>query len=158
MIIKSEHIHSYILTSVLIWCLLIVIAPFLAHLKLVFSSGFIYLFFSKICHQYPERSFFIWDKQFAVCARCSGLYFGFLIATIFFPFLKGLKNFTPPPRYLFFIALTPITIDLSLTIFHIWQNTFFTRFASGLLLGNVVALFVLSGIHKIREENYELKS
>jgi uncharacterized membrane protein len=29
-----------------------------------------------ICHQRPERSFFVFGRQVAVCARCSGLYLG----------------------------------------------------------------------------------
>ncbi len=32
------------------------------------------------CHQMPERSFFIKGRQFPVCARCAGVYFGWLIS------------------------------------------------------------------------------
>ena len=32
------------------------------------------------CHQMPERSFFIKDYQFPVCARCTGVYGGALFA------------------------------------------------------------------------------
>lgn len=153
-----KHIYFLILIAVLTWCLLIVGAPYLAHLNLVLPSGFIYLFFSKICHQNPERSFFIWGKQFAVCARCTGLYFGFLTGSLIFLIFKDFKNLVPPRRYLFFIALIPITIDLSLTVLKIWQNTFLTRFVTGAILGSTVALFVIPGILKIREENYGLKT
>ncbi len=36
------------------------------------------------CHKLPERSFFWKGKQFPVCARCTGLYTGF----ISFPFFN----------------------------------------------------------------------
>ena len=31
---------------------------------------------SWICHQRPERSFYLWAMQMPVCARCTGIYFG----------------------------------------------------------------------------------
>lgn len=34
------------------------------------------------CHQIPERSFFVRGYQFPVCARCTGLLTGYLIALI----------------------------------------------------------------------------
>ena len=150
--LKIEYTYFLILIFVLIWCLLILTAPFLASQQLKLQSAFIYLFFSKICHQQPDRSFFIWGKQFAVCVRCSGLYFGFLIGTLLFPLVRSFKNFNQHRRYLFFIAVIPITIDLLLTIFRIWQNTFFSRFGTGLFLGTVVALFVIAGICNLRRE------
>src|SRR5689334_23996230 len=39
----------------------------------------IYHSFKTLCHQLPERSFFIAGHQFAVCARCTGLYGGFAL-------------------------------------------------------------------------------
>lgn len=36
------------------------------------------------CHQMPERSFFIKGKQFPICARCTGVLIGNLIAYIMF--------------------------------------------------------------------------
>lgn len=34
------------------------------------------------CHQMPERSFFYKGKQFPVCARCTGVFFGQLTAVL----------------------------------------------------------------------------
>src|SRR5437867_4112806 len=33
-----------------------------------------YLVGSLLCHQRPERSFFLWGSQMPVCARCMGIY------------------------------------------------------------------------------------
>ena len=41
-----------------------------------------------ICHKKPERSFFWKGKQFPVCARCTGIYLGYLSFPLFnFDFL-----------------------------------------------------------------------
>lgn len=32
------------------------------------------------CHQMPERSFFIKGRQFPVCARCTGVFFGWFVS------------------------------------------------------------------------------
>jgi uncharacterized membrane protein len=32
------------------------------------------------CHQLPERSFFIKDYQFPICARCTGVIVGYILA------------------------------------------------------------------------------
>lgn len=36
-----------------------------------------------VCHQMPERSFFWKGKQFPVCARCTGIYIGYLSMFLF---------------------------------------------------------------------------
>ncbi len=35
------------------------------------------------CHKKPERSFFWRGKQFPVCARCTGIYLGYLSFPVF---------------------------------------------------------------------------
>ena len=128
-----------------LWCTLIISAPMLAKYEYVFASGITYLFFSKICHQMPERSFFIFGKQFAVCSRCTGLYFGFLLGTIIYPLLCKLKPKWIPPKKYFFLAGIPISIDIFIRFVHIAENTFFSRLITGLLLGATTVFFVLPG-------------
>lgn len=44
------------------------------------------------CHQMPERSFFIRGMQFPVCARCTGVFIGKVIAySMFFKFSQQPK-------------------------------------------------------------------
>lgn len=42
------------------------------------------------CHQKPERSFFFRGKQFPVCARCTGIFVGNMLAMILYP-MVGFK-------------------------------------------------------------------
>ena len=106
----------------------------------------IYRSFSHVCHQLPERSFFIAGHQFAVCSRCTGLYFGFAAATFASPLLRSLRTTTAPARKWLFLAAAPLAIDFSLTYFGIWENTHTTRLLTGLLLGGVSVLFVMPGL------------
>jgi hypothetical protein len=50
-----------------------------------------YLVGSLLCHQRPERSFFLWGSQMPVCARCLGIYAGAALAAILLPFVARLK-------------------------------------------------------------------
>ena len=106
----------------------------------------IYRAFSFVCHQIPERSFFIAGHPFAVCARCFGLYLGFTLATIFYPLLRSLRKTDAPPRKWLFIAAAPLAIDYALGVFGIWNNTHASRFITGALLGAVAVFYVMPGL------------
>lgn len=105
----------------------------------------IYGAFSHLCHQIPERSFFLAGHQFAVCARCTGLYAGFTAATLCYPLCRSLRSTDTPPRKWLFIAAAPLAIDFSLGFFGVWDNTHLTRFVTGALLGSVAVFYVMPG-------------
>lgn len=106
----------------------------------------IYGTFSHLCHQIPDRSFFIAGHQFAVCSRCTGLYAGFTVATLGYPLLRSLRSTVTPPRTWLFIAAAPLAIDFALGYFGIWDNTHLSRFLTGALLGSVAVLYVMPGL------------
>src|SRR5882672_12439602 len=106
----------------------------------------IYRAFSYVCHQIPERSFFIAGHQFAVCARCTGLYAGFTFATVLYPLVRSLRQTAAPKRKWLFLAAAPLAIDFALGYFGIWENTHSSRFATGALLGAVSVLYVMPGL------------
>ena len=106
----------------------------------------VYGAFSHLCHQIPERSFFIAGHQFAVCARCTGLYAGFTLAVLCYPLVRSLRHTDTPPRRWLFISAVPIAIDFSLGFFGLWENTHVSRFLTGALLGSVGVFYVMPGL------------
>ncbi len=110
----------------------------------------IYGVFGRLCHQIPERSFFIAGHQFAVCARCTGIYAGFMTATLVYPLLRSLRRTDTPPRLWLFLAAAPLAIDFSLGFFGVWENTHLSRFLTGALLGSVALFYVMPGLVDLR--------
>ena len=106
----------------------------------------IYSSFQHLCHQLSERSFFIAGHQFAVCARCTGLYAGFTLATLCYPLLRSLRSADTPPRKWLILAAAPLAIDFSLGFFDVCANTHLSRFLTGFLLGAVAVFYVLPGL------------
>jgi hypothetical protein len=60
------------------WGALLVAAPLLS----VPAAGVLYAIGSFICHQIPERSFYVAGFQLPVCARCLGLYVGGALGSV----------------------------------------------------------------------------
>ena len=125
---------------------LIVVAPLAeasGHLDVAHG---IYQAFGVFCHQRPDRSYFLDGHKFAVCARCTGLYFGFAFTLLLYPLLRSLRNTNTPPRSLLFLSALPLLIDFSLTFFGVWENTHTSRLLTGALLGSVTVFYVMPGI------------
>ena len=62
--------YAALLAGATLWCLSIVAAPML-------SLSWVYVFFSRICHQDPARSWHLAGEPLAVCIRCTSIYFAF---------------------------------------------------------------------------------
>ena len=132
----------------LLFCWLIIAAPLAVGSHDRFALT-IYRAFSTFCHQLPERSFFIAGHQFAVCARCTGLYAGFTLGLLVYPLIRSLTKTFAPPRKWLLISAIPLTVDFSLTFFGIWENTHSSRFLTGFLLGGVAVFYVMPGIAEL---------
>lgn len=100
-------------------------------------------FFSSLCHQLPERSFYINGVQMAVCTRCFGIYSGLFAGSIIFPLLvirrkKTLKG----GRKLLILSLLIIVIDFIGNLSGLWINTNMSRFCTGIFLGISVTYYL----------------
>jgi uncharacterized membrane protein len=80
------------------------------------------------CHKLPERSFFYKGKQFPVCARCTGIYVGYLI---FIPLLWFIKI----DIYWALLSILPTIIDGLTQAYCNRESNNFIRFFSGILAG-----------------------
>ncbi|HVF23691.1 MAG TPA: DUF2085 domain-containing protein [Pyrinomonadaceae bacterium] len=133
-------------TLVTLLVLPILIAPLAAaggHSEI--AAG-IYRAFAPFCHQLPERSYFVDGHKFAVCSRCTGIYFGFAFTLLLYPLIRSLRNAAFPERRWLLLATVPLAIDWSLTFFGIWENTHTSRLLTGLLLGSTAVFYVMPGI------------
>ena len=137
------------LLVVFLWAAAIVAAPVAKANGLVSVSSPLYHFFSFICHQISERSFRVEGEQFAVCSRCFGVYFGLLFGFAIYPLWRNIVEIEPLPRVWLFLSLIPISVDWSLTIFGIWENSHLSRFVTGLILGVACATYIVPALVEI---------
>jgi uncharacterized membrane protein len=137
-------------TLMLLWgglCILAIAPPLLsAHPVL---AACIYLFFAPVCHQDPGRSFHLAGHALAVCHRCSGIYLGLFLGSLF-PFsghielLSGARR-----RILVLAACSPLILDFALPYLGIWENTPWSRLSTGLIFGSVLAGLLTCGAEEI---------
>ncbi|MDL1891403.1 DUF2085 domain-containing protein [Sphingobacteriales bacterium CHB3] len=138
--------YLVILAGALAWCTAIVAVPYLAAVASPLSAS-VYQIFRPICHQLPERSFFLFGEKLGVCSRCASIYFTFLAGTLVFPFLH--RRITPlfrnstHTRSILFAVLLPMLLDVVAEFAGIHDSTFLTRTITGALLGLVLPLVIL---------------
>ena len=102
-----------------------------------FKFRFDYSVLKGFCHRLPERSFFIFGKQFPVCARCLGIYSAFFFGVILF-ILKifTFENLTGYSTILISCLLIfPTAIDGFTQLFGLRESNNFLRLTTGLLAG-----------------------
>jgi uncharacterized membrane protein len=124
----------------------IVLAPVLRAQGAPLASHLIYQFFHVACHQIPERSFHVGGHAFAVCARCFGLYAGALAGVAVYPLARPVTREWTPARSWLLLAAVPTAVDFALGFTGLWDNTHWSRFSTGALLGAVAAFYIVPGL------------
>jgi uncharacterized membrane protein len=122
-----------LLIGSLAWCVSIVAAP-------LTGWHWLYEFFARICHQDPQRSWFLFGRQLPVCIRCASIYFAFTISLFF-----GLK---PNTRWLR-AALAIMAAEFILA--RLVVDAALLRSFSGILVGLTAAPFVKQGVEELRD-------
>src|SRR5919108_3827467 len=100
---RSSRFSYWILAAITLWCFAIFFPAAAAAVgggAVRWASGGAYQFFSRICHQADERSFHVFGAKLAVCARCTGVYVGFLIGGVLARAITN-KSRSASPRILF---------------------------------------------------------
>lgn len=145
--IKSKILLVYFLSliGILIWIGVILLAPYLRSESTPLNV-FCYALFSPVCHQMPSRSFFLFGYSLAVCARCLGIYIGFLAGTAFYPLLKGFSSLSLPKNRTFLLLSFPIILDTIGNFFHIWSTSNEIRFFIGFFWGIILPFYFIFGI------------
>lgn len=99
--------------------------------------------FSPVCHQLPDRSFWMHGVQLAVGHRCYGIYSGLFLGALLLPLLKS-RAFWIYQRapWLLMIGLLPPALDWSLQFVGLWHNTPLSRVLTGLWFGLLAGLIL----------------
>lgn len=79
------------------------------------------------CHQMPERSFFIGDYQFPLCARCTGIMIGHVLGVITAFFCRV------PIKVVF--GILPLAVDGSVQKYTDYESNNRRRLMTGILYG-----------------------
>ena len=105
---------------------------------------------SAVCHRMAERSFLWGQGTMPLCARCTGIYVGVLLAFCFLllkrrmdagrPFSKGQAMLTA-------LMILPIGIDGLGSYLGFWESNQLMRVLSGSLVGAVVPGFLLLAVN-----------
>jgi uncharacterized membrane protein len=108
--------------------------------------------YGRVCHQIPGRSFWIEGHPMAVCARCIGIYFGYVLAVIAYPLTRPVSRTETPPRIWLILGLTPAAIDFFVGYVGLVNNTGPSRFITGLIAGAVGVFYTLPGLVAMASE------
>ena len=97
--------------------------------------------FTLVCHQQPERSFFLFGGSVAVCARCLGIYLGAAV---------GLLMYVPRrvAMQLLKVTVTVNAIDWFAELTGLHGNWMLMRFALGVALGTAAAMVVAASLER----------
>ncbi|HWQ15398.1 MAG TPA: DUF2085 domain-containing protein [Roseiflexaceae bacterium] len=65
--------------------------------------------YTPLCHQKPERSFFVCGHQVAFCHRCTAMYSGLVVVGMLFALLR--RYIPPAPLWVGGVLLLPMLLD-----------------------------------------------
>jgi len=130
------------------WIALALLCPVAAYLNWPLTP-FLYTFFSPVCHQLPERCFHLFAEPVGVCTRCLGIYCGFSLGLLLWPFIPGLRRVLLNRPRIMLLFIIPTGLDLLL------ENTHASRYFSGLIASFPVALFVWIAVEQFGDSLHQ---
>jgi uncharacterized membrane protein len=131
-------------------CALTLAAPILLSCSCPRAASVLYLVFSRICHQIPERSFMISQHPLAVCHRCFGIYFGLFLGSVI---ENHFVHRSPQVRRFWILAAgIPLMLDALLPFAGLWTSNSLSRFFTGFLLGNLISPLLVRGVQEFLKE------
>lgn len=124
-----------------VWLSLVVLAP----VAPATVATFTYALGSLVCHQLADRSLHLAGAQLAVCARCTGIYAGGLVAFVF-QLASARPSRTPVgpdvsrSRVWLVAGVLPTLITVVLEVSGWWRPSNVVRLTAGVPLGVAVAM------------------
>ena len=117
----------------------------------------VYLFGSAICHQRPERSFYLFAEQLPVCARCTGVYAGAALAAVLYVgFFRrpATDHSAPVPTATARLILVLAAVPMVASLVYEWTTgdvpSNMLRATTGIAFGGAVAYVILAAVGSTR--------
>jgi uncharacterized membrane protein len=142
---KAAVVYAALLMLSLAWLGLLLVPPLLMADGHPLSAMILYRSLSAVCHQIPERSFHLHGFALGVCSRCMGIYAGFVIGLMLYPFARSLREEALLQRRWLILAGLPLLVDFGGGLLGLFNNTFLSRAATGALAGSLAAFYILPG-------------
>ncbi|MBN1638215.1 MAG: DUF2085 domain-containing protein [Ignavibacteriales bacterium] len=148
---RKIKLSLFLLTT--IWLLLILYQMFLPLSSFLIKSYFIIdNIFGVVCHQQEDKLLTIFGIKTMVCARCTGIYLGMFIGSVYILFRSISKiNFK-----IFIFALLPILFDVIFIEVGLYAYNKLVAFLAGLIFGLILFIFISLAINSFyleRENN-----
>jgi uncharacterized membrane protein len=124
-------LKKLLLAGSILWCISIIAAPAL-------GLSWVYEFFSRICHQDPDRSWRIFGGSLPVCIRCASIYFAFTVSL-----WLGLR------ANVRWLRIAVVIMLCEFVIARLFIDAVLLRSFSGILVGLSAAPFVKQGVEEI---------
>lgn len=136
---------------------LAVASPLLRAAGLDSLGRFIFRGYRVMCHQLPERSFFVGGYQVAFCQRDVGVQLGLFLGGVTYAVSAGRVRLRSIPLYLLAFVL-PVALDGLTQLVGLRTSTWPLRLGTGLLFGVGTSLFVYPYFDKaMRDTRKELE-
>lgn len=115
-------------------------APLLQAAGLEGLGGALFGAYRRVCHQYPERSFYVFGRQVAFCQRDVGVYLGLFLGGLAYAASSGWVRLRSTRLYLLVFVL-PVAVDGLTQLLGLRTSAWPLRLGTGLLFGVGTALF-----------------
>lgn len=131
-----------------------ILAPLLEFYRSPLASKF-YSYLALSCHQIPSRCFWILGSNTGLCARCLGVYLGYVSIWIILISSLRLKSLTSTNRPSSYIALLlfPLILDAGLQMVSSYNSGNITRFFTGYFFGIGAGFILFSYVQEGKNES-----
>jgi uncharacterized membrane protein len=156
---------NILIAGVAVWCAGIILAPIITF---VYPTGhaaadILYRVYGVVCHQIDTHSFHINNHSFAVCIRCTAIYFGFLIAVLGIRFSLTVYNKKYNPIVVLLCSSVPMLLDVVCSFTPFYEITTLSRSITGVIFGIGMALLLHRSLTEtisslIPSNHYEIKT
>lgn len=147
----KQIIRKTVIIFFLIYSLFFVIgstlSPIFAHLKLYEYSSILTGLYINVCHQQPDRSFWILGYPVVLCCRCYGFYTGVAFSALITLLNKFRLNIK-----MFLVLLIIVIIDGIINIVFKISTGNIIRFFVGIMMG-ILFISVINYLFEYKKEN-----